>query len=343
MILVIISATVILAFFFTFTNGFQDASSIAATFIASKSASPREGIVYVAFFVFIGTLFGGSAVAFTISELVKIDSGATTIHVMTIGLFSAAAWNLLTWKYGLPSSSTHALIGGLTGAALAAAGTRSVCWGFSDLLLPPHELTGFTKILFFLIISVIIGFIGSYFMQKIVSAALKNAKRTVNKSIVRLNWVAAALMSFGNGANDSQKQMGIIALVLYSAGMSAALEIPLWARIGCAVLLGLGTLAGGWRIMNTLGNRIFKIQPVHSLDSQFSSGFSIGISTLFGAPISSNHIISTSIIGVGAAENPKKVNWSTGRNIVIAMIMTIPVTIIISGIIYHLTTYLAWM
>lgn len=329
-----------MAFFFTFTNGFQDASAIAATFIASKSASPRKGIIFVAAFVFIGTLFGGSAVAFTISELVSIDSGTTTVYVMMTGLFTAALWNLITWRYGLPASSTHALIGGLTGSALAAAGIGSISWGFSELIFPPHELTGFAKILFFLIVSVIIGFAGSYAMQKIVSASLRNAKRSVNDKIIKLNWVAAALMSFGNGANDSQKQLGIIALVLYSAGISAVLEVPLWARAACAVLLGFGTLAGGWRIMNTLGNRIFKIQPVHSFDSQFASGLSIGISTIFGAPISSNHIISTSIIGVGAAENPKKVNWITGRDIVIAMIVTIPVTIIISWTVYHLIGYI---
>ena len=336
MSLALITATVILAFLFTFTNGFQDAGAIAATFIASRSASPRKGIIFVASFAFLGAVFGGSAVAFTISELVTISSGITTIYVMTIGLFSATVWNLITWRYGLPSSSTHALIGGLTGAAIAAAGIGSISWGFSDLIIPPHELTGFVKIIFFLVLSVIIGFAGSYAAGKIVSFSLRNARRTVNKKIIGLNWLAAAAMSFGNGANDSQKQLGIIALVLFSGGISTAPEVPLWARIMCALLLGFGTLIGGWRIMDTLGHRIFKIQPVHSFESQFTSGVSIGISTLSGAPVSSNHIISTSIIGTGAAENPKKVNWSTGKEIVIAMIITIPVTVIISGAIYHI-------
>lgn len=341
MMLVIVISAVILAFIFTFTNGFQDASAIAATFIASKSASPRQGIVFVASTCILGAVFGGSAVAFTLSELVETDSGLTTVLVVTVGLVSAIFWNLLTWKYGLPSSSTHALIGGLIGAAIAAAGTGSVYWGFSELILPPHELTGFVKIIFFLVISVIIGFVGSYLMQKTTSFMLRNAKRTVNKNIIRLNWIAAALMSFSNGANDSQKQLGIIALVLFSAEITSAMEVPFWARIGCAVLLGLGTLGGGWRIMNTLGNRIFKLHPVHSFDSQFSSGLSIGISTFFGAPVSSTHVISTSIIGVGAAENPKKVRWTTGRDIVAAMIVTIPITMIISGMIYHIISYIA--
>lgn len=343
MMLMIITATILLAFLFTFTNGFQDASAIAATFIASRSASPRKGILFIASFAFMGAVLGGTAVAFTISELVTINSGVTTIYVMATGLFSATAWNLLTWKYGLPSSSTHALIGGLTGSAIAAAGIGSISWGLSDLIMPPHELTGFTKIILFLIISVIIGFCGSYAVQKIVSLVLRNARRTVNKKLININWLTAAAMSFSNGANDSQKQLGIIALVIYSAGMSAAIEVPLWARIICALLLGFGTLIGGWRIMDTLGHRIFKIKPVHSFDSQLSSGLSIAISTLFGAPVSSNHIISTSIIGTGAAENPKKVNWSTGRSIVIAMIITIPLTVIISGAIYYMAAYIVGM
>ncbi|ADN36714.1 phosphate transporter [Methanolacinia petrolearia DSM 11571] len=338
--LIIIIIAVLMAFFFTFTNGFQDASAIAATFIASKSASPRKGIIFVAFFAFLGAMLGGTAVAFTISELFTTDSGITTVYVMAVGLLSATAWNLITWKFGLPSSSTHGLIGGLTGSAVAAAGIGSVYWGFSELILPPHELTGFTKIIFFLVISVIIGFVGSYLLQKTASFMLRNSKRTVNKSIIRLNWIAVALMSFSNGSNDSQKELGIIALVLFSAGEMAVLDVPLWARIICAVLLGLGTLSGGWRIMKTLGDRIFKLHPLHSFDSQLSSGISVALSTSLGAPVSSTHIISTSIIGVGAAENPKKVKWSTGRDIVTAMIMTIPVTMVISGTIYYFISYL---
>lgn len=337
--MLIVAAAILLAFFFTFTNGFQDASSIAATFIASKSAAPKPGILFVALFALLGAMLGGSAVAFTLSGLLTIDSGDTTVFVMIVGLLSAILWNIITWRFGLPSSSTHALIGGLTGAAIAAAGLGGVYWGFEELILPPHQLTGFAKIIFFLVISVVIGFLGSFVTEKLVSFLLRNAKRTVNKGIVRLNWIAAGLMAFGNGANDSQKQLGIIALVLFSAGEIATLDVPLWARIICAILLTAGTVGGGWRIMNTLGNRIFKLRPVHSFDSQFSSGASIGISTLFGAPISSTHIISISIIGVGAAENPKKIHWTIGLDIIRAMILTIPATMLISGIAYYILAY----
>jgi len=326
--------TVLLAFAFTFTNGFQDASSVAATFIASRSATPRQGISFVAFMALLGALMGGSAVAFALSGLITIDSGVNVVMVMLSAITGATLWNIFTWKFGLPSSSTHALIGGLVGAAVAGEGLNSVYWGLDELLSPSHELAGLIKILVFLIISVLIGFFGSYLLHKSSMAILKNRKVSVNKKIIRMNWIAAAVIAFSNGANDSQKQLGIIALVLFAAGESATLDIPLWARIMCAVFLTLGTLGGGWRIMKTLGNRIFKIKPIHSLDSQISSGVSIALSTLAGAPISSTHIISMSVLGVGAAENSKKVHWSVGKDILIAMIMTIPITMLISSVIY---------
>lgn len=326
--------TVFLAFMFTFTNGFQDASTMAATFIASRSASPRNGIVMVAFMSFLGAILGGSAVAFTLSGLITIDSGVQTVLVLLAALVGATIWNLIAWKYALPSSSTHALIGGLIGAGVVSAGLGGVFWGIEELIQPPHQLEGLMKVLFFLLISVIIGFLGSFLMRNITRFLLRNAKRSINKGIIRLNWFTAAAMSFANGANDSQKQLGVIVLVLLSTGQLSTMDVPFWARAGCAILLAAGTLGGGWRIMNTLGNRIFKLAPIHSFDSQVSSGVSIAVSTLAGAPVSSTHIVSTSVLGVGTAENLRKVQWLVGRDIIIAMIVTIPVTIMMSGVIY---------
>jgi len=327
--------TVALALGFTFTNGFQDAASTAATFIASRSATPRRGILLVAGMALLGAILGGSAVAFTLSGLLTIQSGPQMLVVLLAALAGAIIWNSVTWKYGLPSSSTHAIIGGLVGAGLAAAGMEAIYWGTAELLAPPHALAGLTKVLAFLVISVAIGFAGSYLMQKASALALRNADRSINTSIVRLNWVAAGLMAFSNGANDAQKQMGIIALVLFSAGQTAVIEVPFWARATTAILLAMGTVGGGWRIMNTLGNRIFKIEPIHSFDSQVFSGASLAISTLAGAPVSSTHIISTSVLGVGAADNPKKVRWSVGGDIILAMVGTIPATMLIAGAIYY--------
>jgi inorganic phosphate transporter, PiT family len=326
--------TVLLALAFTFTNGFQDASSIAATFIASRSATPKAGIILVAVTSFLGAILGGSAVAFTLTGLLTISDGDTLLVILLIALLTATSWNLITWKFGLPSSSSHSLIGGLVGGGIAAAGTGSVFWGFGELLGPSHELAGLAKILAFFVLSVLIGFVGSYLMHRCTGILLRNADRSANRGIIRLNWCAAALMAFSNGANDSQKQLGIIALALFAAGLTAAADVPVWARVTCAILLALGTLSGGWRIMTTLGRKIFRIEPIHSFDSQFFSATSIALSTLAGAPVSSTQVISMSVLGVGAAENPKKVKWDVGKHILESMLVTIPVTMVIAAGMY---------
>jgi PiT family inorganic phosphate transporter len=325
---------IVLAFVFTYTNGFQDASSVGASFIASRSALPRQGMLFIAGMDFLGALLGGSAVAFTISGLLLMEPSDQLVFVVLAALIGATAWNLLTWKFGLPSSSTHALIGGLIGAGLAAKGYESIAWGLRELLAPPHELTGLVKILAFLIFSVVIGFVGGYALHRWVKFLLRNAKRSVNDSLVNLNWVAAGIMAFANGDNHSQRQLGIIAIVLFASGLSAAPEIPFSARLICALMLSLGTLMGGWRIMTTLGRKLFKLEPIHSFNSQFSSGVSIALSTFLGAPVSSTHVISLSLIGVGSAENPRKVRWSIGKEIVAAFLITIPATMIASGTVY---------
>jgi len=326
--------TILLALAFVFTNGFQDASSIAATFIASRSATPRTGIILVAVMSLLGAVLGGSAVAFTLTGLVSLPSPDMEVTVLFVALVTAIAWNIITWKFGMPSSSTHSLIGGLAGGGIAAAGTGSVFWGVSELLGPAHELAGFVKILFFFLISVIIGFAGSYLMHRTSALLLRNARRTANRTIIGLNWCAAAAMAFTNGANDPQKQMGMIAMVLFAAGLSATADVPLWARCACAVLIALGTISGGWRIMNTLGRRIFRIEPIHSFDSQFFSASSLALSTLAGAPVSSTQVITMSVLGVGAAENPRKVKWDVGKHILVAMLVTIPLTMAIAAVMY---------
>jgi len=338
-LIVITIITLILAFLFTFTNGFQDAGSIAATFIASRCATPVQGIMMVGIMNFLGALLGGSAVALTISGLLTAPLTFDMVYVLFAALFSAIVWNIVTWKYGLPSSSTHAIIGGLLGAGIAFSGIQGINWGVSELLTPPCQVVGMVKILLFLILSVCIGFIGGFWLRKCTHTLLINAKRTINKKIVRTNWITTAFISFLSGANNTQKQLGIIAMVLVSAGDIPSLEIPGWTRLICAIFLACGTFGGGWRIMKTLGNRIFRIKPVHSFDSQTSSGAVIMVSTIMGAPVSSSHIITSSIIGVGIAENRRKVHWSVGTDIIIAMIMTIPITMFLSACSY---TCISW-
>ncbi|HEX3000784.1 MAG TPA: inorganic phosphate transporter, partial [Methanoregula sp.] len=228
------------------------------------------------------------------------------------------------------------LIGGIVGGSIAAAGPSGVFWGLAELTGPEPELAGFVKILAFFAFSVLIGFAGSSLMHRTTSFLMRNADRSENRKFTLLNWCAAGLMAFFNGANDPQKQMGMIAMVLVAAGFAATPEVPLWARGACALLMALGTISGGWRIMNTLGRRIFRIEPVHSFDSQFFSASSIALSTLAGAPVSSTHVITMSVLGVGAAGNPRKVQWRVGREIILAMVITLPVTMLIAGLLYFL-------
>jgi inorganic phosphate transporter, PiT family len=326
--------TILLAFAFTFTNGFQDASSIAATFIASRSAAPKTGILLVAVMSFVGTLLGGSAVAFTLAGLVSVPSGPQELVVIFSALVAATVWNLITGRIGMPVSSTHSLVGGLVGAGIAAAGTGSILWGTGELLGPAHGLAGIVKILAFFIISIVIGFAGSWLMHKTTGSFLRNARRTANRTVIALNWCAAAVMAFANAANDSQKQLGLIAMVLVASGLALTADVPFWARFAAAVMLALGTVSGGWRIMHTLGRRIFRIEPIHSFDSQVFSATSVVISTIAGAPVSSTQVITMSVLGVGAAENPRKVKWEVGQHILVAMFVTIPATIVIAGIVY---------
>jgi PiT family inorganic phosphate transporter len=202
------------------------------------------------------------------------------------------------------------------------------------LLGPLHELTGITKILAFFVISLFIGFAGSWAMYKTTAILLRNAKRTANRGIITLNWCAAAVMAFSNAANDSQKQLGLIAMVLVASGLAVTAEVPPWARIASAVLLALGTVSGGWRIMHTLGRKIFRIEPVHSFDSQVFSASSVALSTIAGAPVSSTQVITMSVLGVGVAENPRKVKWEAGWHILAGLLVTLPATMVLSGVLY---------
>ncbi|MDD1658101.1 MAG: inorganic phosphate transporter [Methanomicrobiales archaeon] len=332
--LAIAALALVLAFAFTFTNGFQNAGAMAATFITSRSASPRQGILLVSIMGFAGALLGGTAVALTIAGLLTLPPEDLLIWIVLLALLSAALWNLMTWRYGMPTSSTHGLIGGLIGAGVASAGIGSIDWGVEELLSSDPHLAGVVKVVFFLVLTVLVGFIGGYALRVSTRLLLRNAPRKANRTLVGVNWAAAAAMAFTSGANDAQKQMGVIAIVLLASGISAGPTVPLWARFGCAVLLALGTLGGGWRVMATLGRRIFRIQPVHSLDSQVSSGAIIALATLAGAPVSTTHVISTSVIGVGAAENPLKVRWLVGTQILVTMLVTIPATACLAALLH---------
>lgn len=339
LVLLLASVGVILAVGFAFTNGFQDAATAAATMVSSRAATPRQAIILISTMNGLGALIGGSAVAFTIAELVTGVEGTATVIVMFSALFGAIAWNIITWYYGIPSSSTYGLVGGIIGGGVAIAGTGGIAWGLTELTTSWH-LVGVMKVMVYLLVSIGFGFVGGFILFRITRTLLRNARRSFNRTLNRSQWVVTAIFALANGANDSQKQLGMIALILLSAGTTSTLDIPLWARAAIAIAIAVGTLTGGWRVMKTVGSKLFVVQPVHSIDSQAVSGAAILISTIQGAPISSTQVVSSSILGIGASDNPRKVNWPKARNIMSAWMVTLPVVAAISGIVAFILSQL---
>lgn len=254
-ILIVAIVAIALALIFAFTNGFHDASAIIATMIACGAASPRAAILLASAMVMFGAAVGGSAVAFTIETLVRMTIQHELIYMLAAAVLGAIIWNIMTWRYGLPSSSTQALVGGLLGSTIAAGGFGGVFWGLDELIGPGHQLVGVAKVIVFLFWSILMGLSTGYLFQKVASVALRNKKKTVNRSIRRVQWLTASLLAFSYGANDSQKQMGLIVLILLSGGYIGGMDIPLWVRLLCGAVMLAGVLGGGWRIVKTLGQK----------------------------------------------------------------------------------------
>ncbi len=325
-----------IAFVFALTNGLHDASSVVATFIACGAATPLQAVGLAAVFGLLGAVLGGSAVANTVAGIVKLSVRPEMLNVLLAAMLGAVAWNLITWYLGLPSSSTHALVGGIIGAVWVSHGFEHILWGWKELLNPGHHLTGIVKVFAALLISPPIGFLLAFILQKGVSMALRNAKYTVNRWLRRLQWVMAALLAYSHGANDTQKIMGLITLALMAAGYLHEQVTPLWVRLAGGSVMFAGTLFGGWSIMKTLGQDIFDIRPVHSLNSQVASGASILLATFFGVPVSTTHVVAGSVIGVGAADEYRMVNWNIGREMVVAWFITIPSSAVVAALIYFI-------
>ncbi|MEM4265049.1 MAG: inorganic phosphate transporter [Thermoplasmata archaeon] len=334
-ILIVTLIAIFLVLLFSFTNGFHDASSIVATMIACRAATPKSAVFLATVMVMLGALFGGSAVAFTVEGLVYLNSRSSFVYVLMTSALAAVVWNLITWKFGLPSSSTQALIGGLLGATIISEGLEGIYWGVDDLFSPSSMLTGVTKIVAFLLWSILFGFAIGFLTQKIARFFLRNAKRSANRPIRKIQWATASVLAFSYGANDSQKQMGIIVLTLLAGGYLATSDIPSWVRFICGIAMAAGVVGGGWRIMKTLGGRLYPIEPLHSLDSHMASAASILSSTLAGAPVSSTQVVASSVLGVGAADNPKMLNWTVGRDMLVAWLLTIPAAMAISMVFYY--------
>lgn len=333
--IVLVVIVVALALVFALTNGLLDASSVVATFIACGAGTPLQAVLLASVFGLLGAMFGGSAVADTVAKIVGLPAQPPLLNVLLAALLGSVLWNLTTWHFGLPSSSTHSLVGGLIGAVCVSSGYEHVLWGWTELIYD-HHLTGIVKVFAALIISPLLGFTIAYWLQKIVSFSLRNAKTTVNKRLKKLQWFTAALLAYSHGANDTQKIMGLITMALLSGNLLQQQATPGWVRIAGGLVMFAGTMFGGWSIMKTLGLSIFAIRPIHSLNSQLSADSAIVLATVLGVPISTTHVVAGSVIGVGAADEYRMVNWQVGKEMIAAWVMTIPAAATISAVLYQL-------
>ncbi len=334
MVLTVVAVAFVI--FFDYTNGFHDASNIIATTIASRAMTPAQAVVIVGTFEFLGPILGGTAVANTIGKFVTVKDLDPTkaLTVILCGIFAAIFWNLATWWFGIPSSSSHALVGGLIGSVTLAAGADHVIWGFHEFFTTGHA-NGVTKVLLGLILSPIIGFGVGFLLQKFMSrVVLARAKPSANKVLRRTQFLTSAWLAFSHGANDAQKSMGIITLVLLLGGKIDKFDVPFWVILTCASAITLGILSGGWRIVRTVGFGIFKVRPLHALDTQLTSALVIYTASVLGAPVSTTHVVSSSIMGIGSAERPKAVRWTKAFEIVSTWIITIPGAATVAAIAY---------
>jgi PiT family inorganic phosphate transporter len=317
-----------LALVFDFLNGFHDAANSVATVVATRVLPPNFAVMWAAFFNFIAFIFFGLHVAGTIGKGI-IDVNILDSNIIFATLIGACAWNLITWWFGIPSSSSHALMGGLVGSAIVKAGFGSI--------VP----AGLIKTLAFIIISPTLGMLLGVTIGVIVYRVFRNSTpRDVDKYFRKGQLVSAALYSLGHGGNDAQKTMGIIAITLYSAGLlGPEFHVPFWVVVTCNGAIALGTLSGGWRIVRTMGNRITRLRPVDGFCAETGGAVTLYIASFFGIPVSTTHTITGAIVGVGSLRRLSAVRWGVAGRIVWAWIITIPAAALISMVTYYISTF----
>jgi PiT family inorganic phosphate transporter len=319
---------VFVALVFDYINGFHDAANSIATVVSTRVLSPAQAVAWAAFFNFVAAFFFGTAVAKTVGQGM-VDLDVVTYPVIFAGLMGAIIWNLITWYFGLPTSSSHALFGGYGGAAVAKA-------GFSAIIV-----SGWTKTLIFIVVAPLIGlFVGLLVMTTIYHLFQDAAPSRVDRWFRRLQLTSAAAYSLMHGANDAQKTMGIITGALFTGGYIATFDVPFWVVITAHAAIGLGTLSGGWRIIKTMGTKITKLQPVGGFAAETGAAVAIFIATQLGIGISTTHTITGAIVGVGATKRLSAVRWGVAGQIVWAWILTIPASATIGMLMYLLVSAL---
>jgi PiT family inorganic phosphate transporter len=315
------------------SGGIHDAGTLAASGIASRALTPRLAIVIVGVFGFIGPIVAGTAVAETISSFVDLSGLAPGPALWTIaaGLASAIVWNVITWRAGIPASSTHGMVGGLVGATIVAAGFDDVNWGFESLA--DGNVEGVAKVVVALLVSPLIGFVLGAVLMRAGGWAFRSADIRWNRRLRSLQVPTVAALSFAHGVNEAQKSMGIIALTLVAGGTSDSFAVPTWTVVVCAATIPAGAIVGGWRIVRTLGFGIYRLRPIHATGAQLASATVVGATSVWGGPVSTSQVTSSAVIGVGAAEHPREVRWATGKSILVAWVFTIPCTAVLAAII----------
>jgi PiT family inorganic phosphate transporter len=316
-------ALVGVALFFDFLNGLHDAANSIATIVSTRVLRPQYAVLWAAFFNFIAFFFFGLHVAQTLGTGI-VDAHIIDARVIFSALTGAIVWNLLTWMFGIPSSSSHALIGGLVGGGLAKAGGSAIVW------------PGLLKTSSAIVLSPAIGFLLALFLVLAVSwLFVRSTPFAVDRSFRMLQFVSASLYSLGHGGNDAQKTMGVIAVLLYSQGMlGAEFYVPYWVVLSCQLALALGTLLGGWRIVHTMGSKITRLNPMQGFCAETGGALTLFGATWLGIPVSTTHTITGAIVGVGAARRVSAVRWGIAQSIVIAWVITIPITAAVAALCY---------
>lgn len=324
----ILIITIALALLFDIINGFHDAANSIATIVGTRVLSPRLAVLWAAFFNFISYLIFKLHVANTIAKGI-VHPEIVTMQVLIAGLLAAIVWNLATWFFGLPSSSSHTLIGGFVGAAVAGAGFNAVIYG------------AVLKIILFIFLAPLIGMMVSILISVVVMWSCRNAnRRVVGRHFKKLQLLSAAAFSIGHGANDAQKIMGIIAVALIASGKLDQNEaIPFWVVISCHTAMGVGTLLGGWRIVKTMGSKITHLKPFEGFSAETSGAITLFSTSMLGIPVSTTHTITGAIVGVGAVKRISAVRWGVTIPILYAWILTIPATGLLAVLIHQVLTW----
>mgnify|MGYP000470434374 CR=1 FL=1 len=327
----VVITLVVIALLFDFMNGFHDAANSIATVVSTGVLKPQQAVAFAAFFNVVAIFVFHLTVAATIGKGIA-DPGVIDHHVVFGALIGAITWNVITWWYGIPSSSSHALIGGIVGAVIAKAGTSKLI------------AAGVIKVVAFIFVSPLLGFIlGSLMMVLVAWICRRTSPLKVDRWFRRLQLVSAGAYSLGHGGNDAQKTMGIIAVLLYSQGhLGSEFSVPFWVVIACQAAMALGTLMGGWRIVRTMGLRITKLTPMQGFCAETGGAATLFAATFLGVPVSTTHTITGAIVGVGAARRVSAVRWNVAGSIVWAWIFTIPAAAIVAATTYYAVTLAGW-